>query len=79
MNYFFRDVDNEGNLENGVSFHGAGIVEHFNKNDIVVTFIDPFTFKKCTERRTLDEVCLFEVQNCVYDELKQKYENYDKI
>ena len=79
MNYFFRDIDNEGNLEYGVSFHGAGIVENIYETDLLVSYIDPFTLEKCTECRTRDEVCLFEVRKCVYDELKQKYDNYDKI
>jgi hypothetical protein len=28
--YFFRDIDNEGNLDNGKTYHAAGYVKNVN-------------------------------------------------
>jgi len=55
---FFGDLDNDGNFEHGVSFHEVGMINHFNKNEMVVPFIDSFTLKRCTERRVFGEICL---------------------
>lgn len=73
--YFFRDLDNESNLDNGKTHHSAGIVEsvhcelnkqNYSGKDFVVLYFSPFEgiFKR--EWRSLDEIELFEVSEHEY-------------
>ena len=81
--YFFRDIDNESNLLDGKTHHAAGYVEKLhcelekqnqNGKDIVVSFFEPFQGTITSAWRSLDEVELFEVDKCIYEQLVNSYD-----
>jgi len=68
--YFFRDLDHNGNFEDGKSYHAAGMVKEIHcelskpsesGKDLVVYFMHPFTQNIEYSWRSLNEVELFEV------------------
>lgn len=85
--YFFRDLDNNGNLTSGKSYHSAGLVEEIineeqNKTgnkDIVVSYLNPFEIVVTTTWRTYSEVELFEVSSDEYYFLKIKLKEFRNI
>jgi hypothetical protein len=86
--YFFRDLDNEPNLFDGLTYHSAGLVSEFNseigcpaKNgkDVVVRFFDPFDGGINTSYRAFNEVELFEVDEHVYSSLRKVHDAIDLI
>lgn len=74
--YFFRDLDNEGNLSDGTTFHAAGYVEKLfaepekpseSGKDAAVYFINPFTGILEHAWRAFKEIELFEIPQYKYD------------
>jgi hypothetical protein len=74
--YFFRELENEGNLLNGLSFHSAGLVEKtYSENsvsskDLSVVYFHPFLGEVVSTWLSTDEVELFEVSQYEYEQLK---------
>ena len=86
--YLFRDLDNESNLSEGKTYHAAGYVEEMycelgkpteSGKDVVVVFFEPFEGTINRSWRTLDELELFDVSECEYNELVKYYDAIKKI
>ena len=86
--YFFRDLDNESSLQDGKTYHAAGIVDKLfcelgkpnpSGKDVSVTFLEPFEGTITSEWRSLDEVELFEVKEWEYKYLTEKYEAIEAL
>ena len=81
--YFFRDLDHEGNLLDGKTYHAAGFVKELfceigepnpSGKDLAVCFFEPFTTTITSAWRALDEVELFEVEEWEYNNLVENLE-----
>ena len=82
MKYFFRDLDNESNLENDKTFHASGVAELYNKigeaslsgKDVSVTFLHPFTGQVYYAWRSFDEIELFEAHDFEFENMSKVFE-----
>ena len=81
--YFFRDTDNDSNLLDGKTYHASGYVEKLycelgkpnrSGKDLAVSFFEPFQGTITSAWRSLDEVELFEVDECEYKQLVERYD-----
>lgn len=76
--YFFRELSNTDNLDNGLSFHSAGLVDkiysedNVSGKDISVTYFHPFSGETVSTWLSTNEVELFEVSEFEYEQLKNK-------
>lgn len=84
--YFFRDTDNQSNLLDGKTYHGAGYVEklyceigkpNISGKDVAVIFFEPFEATITSAWRSLDEIELFEVSEEEYLELVSQYKKLE--
>lgn len=86
--YFFRDLDNEANLSDGMSYHAAGIVEKVfcedfdtpttNGKDFSVLFLLPFDGTIYRGWRAINEVELYEVDYYTYNYVVSNYDDIEK-
>lgn len=82
--YMFRDLDNQSNLENGKTFHAAGLVqkifntkENSDKNkDVSIFFMNPFTGQIISAWRGHQEIEIFE---CDYFEWMELFQVLSKV
>tara|TARA_R110000744_G_C19284188_1_gene553920 strand:- start:542 stop:808 length:267 start_codon:yes stop_codon:yes gene_type:complete len=83
--YFFRDLDNESNLNDGKTYHAAGYIDEMfcdicspnpSGKDFAVCFFSPF--KGCFESawRAVNEVEVFEVDEWEYNDLVENISLY---
>jgi len=83
MNQFFIDKDCESNLEDGLPYFAAGIIEfdfRINKTsspsgkDFAVVFINPWGVVS-REWRAFDDIRIIEVDEYDFEKLKQDIED----
>lgn len=86
--YFFRDLDNQGNLEDEKTYHAAGLVAQvfekaespsFSGNDLSVRFFEPFKGCVSSAWRAFSEVELFEVDEWDYFWLVDNYNDVNSV
>ena len=82
----FRDLDNRSNIENGKSYHAAGIIVNItpqtttsSENNTLVKYINPFDGLIETAWRTYTEIEVFNIPELEYDLLCKRYDGIDKL
>lgn len=82
--YFFRELSNQDNLENGKTFHAAGLVINFycqlespnvSGKDMSVKYIHPYRGTLECVWMSVSEVELFEVDFWEWEKLMSFYNN----
>jgi hypothetical protein len=81
---FFRDLNHEENLENGLTFHAAGIIDYISPNkgngsgkDYSVIYIHPFDFFVVRAWRSENEIEIFEVDDYTYQSAKESLDDLE--
>jgi len=82
MKYFFRDLEHEGNLLDGKTYHAAGIAELRSElgkpcpsgKDVSVVFLHPFTGQVYRAWRSFGEILLFESDNDAFEKMRKLFE-----
>lgn len=74
----FRDLNHEENLENGLTYHAAGMIDYVSPNkgngsgkDYSVIYIHPFELYVIRAWRSEDEIEIFEVDSYTYQSVKE--------
>ena len=80
--YFFRDIDHQGNLKDGRTFHAAGLIFSISEpsnsgKDVSVYYLNPFTGVLEYQWRSIQEIEVFESEEYEWDNMAKSLNIYD--